>query len=133
MSDIAFKKPLPEPFANNIKYWTGCIAGAQTVDEMRAQLKAAGFAQIDIIDSKSDLNVYKSEKNSSTEANKGGMRFIYHALDLNLITSSHQVVASHLHLPAVNHLHLRVVNQMKKTEVVDLHVQWTFPVLNHLI
>jgi arsenite methyltransferase len=60
ISDIAFKKALPEPFASNVKYWTGCIAGAQAIDEMREQLKIAGFTQIDVIDSQFDLNVYKS-------------------------------------------------------------------------
>lgn len=60
ISDIAFKKSLPEPLASNVKYWTGCIAGAQRVDEMLEQLKIAGFTQIEVVDSHADLNVYKS-------------------------------------------------------------------------
>jgi arsenite methyltransferase len=71
MSDIAFRKALPEPFANNIKYWTGCIAGAQGVDEMRAQLKAAGFSDIEIVDSDANLNVYKTDTTAADKPSSG--------------------------------------------------------------
>lgn len=62
ISDIAFKKILPEPLASNVRYWTGCIAGAIPVDTMRNLLLEVGFKSVDIIDAKGDLNVYKAQK-----------------------------------------------------------------------
>lgn len=59
ISDIALKKPLPERVRDLVSAWTGCIAGALTVEENRENLQAAGFTGIDIIDSHADLNVYK--------------------------------------------------------------------------
>jgi arsenite methyltransferase len=66
-TDIAFKKQLPEPFASNLKFWAGCIAGAQPADEMRRMLQGSGFNEIDIIDSKSDLNVYKGQQKATEQ------------------------------------------------------------------
>lgn len=38
--------------------YTGCISGALLIDEYERLLKEAGFADVAIIDSKSDLNAY---------------------------------------------------------------------------
>lgn len=59
VSDIALKKALPEAVASEVAAWTGCIAGAMTIDENRAALDRAGFGQVDIQDAGSDLNAYR--------------------------------------------------------------------------
>ena len=44
VSDIVTLKPLPEWLRQNLAVWTGCIAGALSVDEFKVKLGAAGFA-----------------------------------------------------------------------------------------
>ncbi len=58
VSDIALKKALPEEVGQNILALVGCIAGAISVSEYQEGLKAAGFREVVIIDSKADLNAY---------------------------------------------------------------------------
>ena len=45
--------------------YVGCIAGAISLDEYRNGLAEAGFAQVDIIDTGSDLNAYAKVENQS--------------------------------------------------------------------
>ncbi len=59
ISDIALRKELPEAIEKEVAAWTGCIAGALSVDQNREALLGAGFSQIDIQDAHSDLNAYK--------------------------------------------------------------------------
>ena len=59
ISDIALKKELPEAIKKEVAAWTGCIAGALTIDQNRAALIRAGFTEVDIKDTGSDLNAYK--------------------------------------------------------------------------
>jgi arsenite methyltransferase len=59
ISDIALRKVLPEAIKKEVAAWTGCIAGALSINENREALLKAGFSQIDIQDSNSDLNAYK--------------------------------------------------------------------------
>ncbi|MBL4848181.1 MAG: arsenite methyltransferase, partial [Planctomycetes bacterium] len=59
VSDIALKQALPEAVASEVAAWTGCIAGAMTIDENRAALNRAGFGDVDIQDANSDLNAYR--------------------------------------------------------------------------
>lgn len=66
ISDIALKKSLPPEVGNDLLAYVGCIAGAISIDDYRAGLIAAGFSQVEIIDSGSDLNAYANiEKESS--------------------------------------------------------------------
>jgi SAM-dependent methyltransferase len=65
ISDIALKQPLPEEFRDLVAAWTGCIGGALTFEENRANLEAAGFTAIDIVDSHADLNAFKEAAASS--------------------------------------------------------------------
>ena len=44
VSDIVTLKPLPEWLRQNLAVWTGCIAGALSVDEFKNKLRSAGFA-----------------------------------------------------------------------------------------
>jgi len=64
-SDIALKKPLPPELGCDLMAYVGCIAGAIPIEQYRHQLMAAGFAQVDIIDTGSDLNAYAKVENQS--------------------------------------------------------------------
>lgn len=59
ISDIALKRALPPAIAREVAAWTGCIAGALTLEENREKLLRAGFSAVEIVDSHADLNVYK--------------------------------------------------------------------------
>ncbi|MFT4646816.1 MAG: arsenite methyltransferase [Planctomycetota bacterium] len=59
VSDIALKQELPDAIANEVAAWTGCIAGALTIEDNRDKLARAGFGQVDIQDAGSDLNAYR--------------------------------------------------------------------------
>jgi len=58
VSDIALKQPLPTEVSQSLLAYIGCIAGAIEIEEYRAQLAAAGFQDIVIVDSGADLNAY---------------------------------------------------------------------------
>jgi arsenite methyltransferase len=58
VSDIALKKPLPEELANDVAAYVGCIAGAISMAEYERGLRAAGFADVQVVDTRKDLNVY---------------------------------------------------------------------------
>lgn len=59
ISDIVLKKPLAPEIKNSSAGWVSCISGAISFDDNRACLEAAGFQDIEIIDSNSDLNAYR--------------------------------------------------------------------------
>jgi SAM-dependent methyltransferase len=66
VSDIALKRPLPAEIGENLLAYVGCIAGAIPLEDYRAGLTEAGFAHVEIVDSGSDLNIYrKAEAQSS--------------------------------------------------------------------
>src|SRR5262249_42182528 len=58
VSDIALKQSLPPEIGNDLLAYVGCIAGAVSIDEYVKGLKAAGFAAVEVIDTKKDLNAY---------------------------------------------------------------------------
>lgn len=58
VSDIALKKPLPPEIEEDLYAYVGCIAGAIPIQEYERELKAAGFAEVQVVDSKMDLNAY---------------------------------------------------------------------------
>ena len=58
VSDIALKQPLPEEIAGDVMAYVGCIAGALPIETYRSDLIEAGFGQVEIVDTKSDLNTY---------------------------------------------------------------------------
>lgn len=58
VSDIALKKELPKELGENIMAYVGCIAGAISIDQYKKGLADAGFSNVEIIDSGSDLNAY---------------------------------------------------------------------------
>jgi hypothetical protein len=65
VSDIALKKPLPAEIGQDLMAYVGCIAGAVLIEEYRRQLTEAGFAAVEVIDTKADLNAYTKVENQS--------------------------------------------------------------------
>jgi hypothetical protein len=58
VSDIALKKDLPDDIAKSLAAHIGCVAGALPIADYERLLREAGFAAVQIIDSKKDLNAY---------------------------------------------------------------------------
>jgi SAM-dependent methyltransferase len=65
VSDIALKKPLPTELVNDLLAYVGCIAGAVSIDDYVAGLEAAGFAAVEVVDTKKDLNAYSEVEGQS--------------------------------------------------------------------
>jgi SAM-dependent methyltransferase len=65
VSDIALKKPLPPELGNDMLAYVGCIAGAIAIDDYEAGLKSAGFSEVQVIDTKKDLNAYAKVENQA--------------------------------------------------------------------
>lgn len=66
ISDIALKGELPAEIATSIAAYTGCIAGAIRIEEYRAELLRAGFQYVEVVDSRMDLNAYKTVDGQSS-------------------------------------------------------------------
>lgn len=58
VSDIALKQALPDELAQSVVALIGCVAGAISFQEYEEGLKAAGFADVAVVDSGADLNAY---------------------------------------------------------------------------
>jgi SAM-dependent methyltransferase len=58
ISDIALKKPLPPEVGTDLLAYVGCVAGAIPISEYVASLKSAGFAAVQVVDTKKNLNAY---------------------------------------------------------------------------
>ena len=58
VSDIALKQPLPPEIGNDLMAYVGCVAGAISIDDYRAWLREAGFAEVAVVEAGSDLNAY---------------------------------------------------------------------------
>ncbi|KAL1747287.1 S-adenosyl-L-methionine-dependent methyltransferase [Schizophyllum fasciatum] len=71
VSDILTKTDLPDFIRNDLTLYVGCIAGAAKPEEYEHWLKEAGFKDITIVDTKKDLNVYQSDKQSEGCCGKG--------------------------------------------------------------
>src|SRR5882724_10246387 len=54
VSDIALKRPLPAEIGQSISAYVACIAGTIPIEDYRAGLVAAGFANVEIIDTGAD-------------------------------------------------------------------------------
>ena len=65
VSDIALKKELPSEIAQDVFAYVGCISGAMLIDDYRRGLQEAGFSNVELIDSQSDLNAYATIENQS--------------------------------------------------------------------
>ncbi|KPM34830.1 hypothetical protein AK830_g11747 [Neonectria ditissima] len=58
VSDILAKKPLPADIRRSIDLYVGCVAGASQVAEYERYLENAGFEDVLVTDTESDLNIY---------------------------------------------------------------------------
>jgi SAM-dependent methyltransferase len=58
VSDIALKRALPPEIGQDLLAYVGCIAGAVLIEEYERQLREAGFAAVQIVDTRKDLNAY---------------------------------------------------------------------------
>lgn len=65
VSDIALKNPLPPELGNDMLAYVGCIAGAISIENYVAGLKSAGFSDVQVIDTKRDLNAYAKVENQA--------------------------------------------------------------------
>lgn len=65
VSDIALKKELPAELGNDVMAYAGCIAGAIPIADYRRGLLEAGFSQVEVVDSATDLNAYAKLDNQS--------------------------------------------------------------------
>ena len=65
VSDIALKAALPSELSNDLMAYVGCIGGAIPIEEYRQGLLGAGFSQVEVVDSGSDLNTYEKIENQS--------------------------------------------------------------------
>jgi arsenite methyltransferase len=65
VSDIALKQPLPAELGDDIMAYVGCIAGAILIEDYRQALIAAGFSNVEVVDSGADLNVYAKIDNQA--------------------------------------------------------------------
>jgi len=66
VSDLVLKKPLPQEIAQDVIAYVGCIAGAISVEDYRQGLLAAGFAEVQVMDTGSDLNAYAQVEDGSS-------------------------------------------------------------------
>ena len=65
VSDIALKKPLPREISEDVLAYVGCISGAILIEDYKQQLVEAGFSNVQVIDSRADLNAYAKIDNQS--------------------------------------------------------------------
>lgn len=65
VSDIALKQELPRELSEDLLAYVGCISGAILVEDYQRGLQEAGFTNVQVIDSKSDLNAYAKLENQS--------------------------------------------------------------------
>ncbi|KAK2694615.1 hypothetical protein QWA68_005426 [Fusarium oxysporum] len=81
ISDILARKPLSDNIRNSMALYVGCIAGASQVAEYEEYLKRAGFTDILITDTRSDLNVYL---NASSDVAAGGCCSVPENMEVDL-------------------------------------------------
>jgi SAM-dependent methyltransferase len=65
VSDIALKQPLPPEVSQDMLAYVGCVAGAVLIGDYERMLRDAGFAAVQVIDTKKDRGVYAQAGNSA--------------------------------------------------------------------
>jgi arsenite methyltransferase len=105
VSDIATKQTLPPDLKRDVMGYVGCISGAISFEDYEAGLRAAGFADIQLIDSKSDLNAYSKVEGQSACCSPGtkdalaekdvhaGLTSVLQQYDVNAYAASVKVFA----------------------------------------
>jgi SAM-dependent methyltransferase len=111
VSDIALKQPLPEELARNLTAYVGCIAGAMLIDDYESGLRAAGFTEVEVVDTGADLTAYAQIDNQAgccSPAACGG--------DLESIASSCCSTAAE---SSASPLHHRLAELMQRYNIND--------------
>ncbi|EXA36647.1 methyltransferase [Fusarium oxysporum f. sp. raphani 54005] len=93
ISDILARKPLSDDIRNSMALYVGCIAGASQVAEYQEYLKRAGFNDILITDTRSDLNVYIDNSAGGCCTAVGNMAADLKGQDLNEWVGSFKIYA----------------------------------------
>jgi SAM-dependent methyltransferase len=104
VSDIALKMPLPPEIGQDIMAYVGCIAGAVLISDYERQLREAGFAAVQVIDTGKDLNAYAQAADVSA------------CCSAPVATSSTLPVAQ----PAADGLHDRLAELLARYDVNEL-------------
>ncbi|CAI7626176.1 unnamed protein product [Penicillium bialowiezense] len=100
ISDILARKPLPDYMAKNMALYVGCVAGASEIAKYEEYLEQAGFEGVLVVDTKSDLNLYKQSSYlpQSSCCDSGGSSNETASdiaeLDFNLWVGSFQIYAT---------------------------------------
>lgn len=83
VSDLLAYKSLPQDIIDDPALQVGCVSGAVTVPRMQHLLKSAGFADVLLVDTNKNLNLYKDTETAisvtpccSGETSCGPMRTI---------------------------------------------------------
>lgn len=66
ISDFLAYKPLPQDMKDDPSLQVGCVSGAVTVNKMHGLLEDAGFADVLLVDSHKDLNLYKDTETATS-------------------------------------------------------------------
>lgn len=74
VSDILAKKPLPDAVKKHIALYAGCISGASLVSQYENYLADAGFSNVFLTDTHSDLNIYTDTMPDGTKKIKSPKR-----------------------------------------------------------
>jgi hypothetical protein len=61
VSDITLKRPLPPELSGDLMACVGGIAGAISVEDYQRGLLDSGFAEVQVVDSGTDLNAYAQD------------------------------------------------------------------------
>jgi len=65
VNDIALKQELPAELGSDLMAYVGCIAGAIPIENYKSGLLRAGFSEVEVIDTGSDLNAYAKVENQA--------------------------------------------------------------------
>jgi arsenite methyltransferase len=60
ISDIVATAELPERIKNDLAMLSGCIAGAETIDNLRVMLQDAGFSDIRLVPKDNSREILKT-------------------------------------------------------------------------
>jgi SAM-dependent methyltransferase len=88
VSDIALKQPLPGELSEDVLAYVGCISGAMMIEDYRRGLLAAGFSNVEVIDSGSDLNAYAKIENQSGCCSPASTTAVSESQPVTRVTSS---------------------------------------------
>ncbi len=66
ISDLLAYKPLPKDITDDIAMQVGCVSGAIMVPRMQDLIQSTGFADVLLVDTNKDMNLYKDTDETAT-------------------------------------------------------------------